>query len=86
MAYLKIRITPGARQDGLAGWQGDVLRLRVRAPPERGRANDAACRLLAESLGLPVSDVTLARGATSRDKLVYVDGLNEEEVRQRLAR
>ncbi len=84
MAYLKVRVTPGARQQRLAGWQGDVLLLRVRAAPERGRANEAACRLLAEKLGLPPGRVVLARGAASRDKLVFVEGLSEDEVRQRL--
>ncbi len=85
MAYIKIRVTPGARQDALTGWRGDVLRLTVRAAPERGKATAAACRLLADSLGLPGSHVVLARGAASREKLVYIDGLGDDEVRRRLS-
>ncbi|MBI2912558.1 MAG: DUF167 domain-containing protein [Chloroflexi bacterium] len=84
MAYLNVRVTPGARADALLGWQGDVLRMSVRAAPERGRANTAVCRLLARQLGVPASNVTLVRGAASRDKLLFVDGLNEDEVRRRL--
>jgi uncharacterized protein YggU (UPF0235/DUF167 family) len=56
----------------------------VTAPPERGKANEAVCRLLAARLGLPASAVTVVRGATSRDKLLQVDGLTEDEVRRRL--
>ena len=84
MAYLKVRVTAGARQDALVGWQGDVLRLRVRAAAERGKANESVRRLLAARLGVPVSNVTLARGAGSRDKLVFIDGLSDDEVRRAL--
>ncbi len=81
MARLKLHLTPGARQEGIGGWQGGALRLRVRARPEKGRANEAALRLLADRLGLPRTALSIIRGATSRDKLVQVDGLSEVELR-----
>ena len=84
MARLKLHLTPGAREDGLAGWQGDSLRVKVRARPEKGLANEAALRLLAGRLKLPRSRLSLQRGATSRDKLIEVEGLSEEELRARL--
>ena len=84
MAYLKVHVTAGAREDALVGWRGDVLRLRVRAAAERGRANEAALKLLAQRLGLAANQLSLARGAASRDKLVFIDGLSEDEVRQAL--
>ncbi len=84
MAYLNVRVTPGARQDGLAGWQGTALKVKVRAAPEKGKANDAVCALVAEALGLPVRSVLVERGHTSRGKLLLVDGLEEEEMLRRL--
>ncbi len=81
MARLKLHLTPGARQEGIGGWQGGALRLRVRARPKKGRANEAALRLLADRLGLPRAALSIIRGATSRDKLVRVDGLSEVELR-----
>ena len=84
MARLKLHLTPGARDDALAGWRGDSLRVRVRARPEKGRANEAALRLLAGYLKLPRSRLVLVRGAASRDKLVEVEGFSEEELRARL--
>ena len=84
MARLKLHVTPGAREDSLAGWRGDSLRVKVRAPPEKGRANEAALRLLARRLNLPRSQLALVRGATSRDKLIEVEGLSEDELRARL--
>jgi len=84
MARLKLHVTPAAREDGLAGWQGDSLRVRVRARPEKGLANEAALRLLAGRLNVPRSRLALVRGATSRDKLIEVEGLSEDELRTRL--
>jgi len=84
MAYLKVRVSPGARDDSISGWQDDALRVTVRAAPERGRANEAVCRLLARALGLPANHVTVARGMTSRTKLLAIDGLSDDEVRAKL--
>ena len=84
MARLKLHVTPGAREDGLAGWQGNSLHVRVRARPEKGLANEAALRLLAGRLNVPRSRLALVRGPTSRDKLVEVEGLSDDELRARL--
>ena len=77
-------MTPGARDAGLTGWHEGTLRLKVHEPAEKGRANAAVARLLAEKLAIPPSHVRLARGGTSREKLFEVDGLAEDEVLRRL--
>ena len=81
MARLKLHVTPGDSEERIAGWQGQSLRLRVRSRPEKGRANEAVIRLLARHLDLPRTSLSIVRGATSRDKLVEVDGLSEEQLR-----
>ena len=85
MAYLNVRVSPGARSDTIVGWMDDVLRVRVKAPPERGKANDALLRLIASTLGLPAAQVTLKRGGGSRNKVRYSDGLTDDEARKRLS-
>ena len=85
MAYLKVRVSPGARNDTVVGWMEDVLRIRVTAPAERGKANDAVLRFIATTLGLPAAQVTLRRGGVSRNKLLYIDGMTDDEVRKRLS-
>jgi len=50
------------------GWRGEALRVSVTAAPEEGKANRAVIGLLATTLGLPASSISLVRGATSRDK------------------
>jgi uncharacterized protein YggU (UPF0235/DUF167 family) len=59
--------------------------VRVAARPERGRANDALLDFLAEVLGVSRSRLTLVAGASSRDKVVQVDGLTRADVERRLA-
>lgn len=69
---IAVRVTPGARSEGL-GMAGGQLLARVRAKPEDGKATEAVRGLIAAALDLPASRVTLLRGATSRDKLFRID-------------
>lgn len=80
-----VRLTPGARRDGLIGWRDDVLWAQVSAPPMKGRANEALVHLLAQGLKVPRGQVRLVSGQRSRQKLVAVEGLTAEEVKRRLA-
>jgi uncharacterized protein YggU (UPF0235/DUF167 family) len=67
------------------GRYGEGWKLRVTAPPERGRANDAALRLVAERLGVDTAAVRLVAGHGSRDKVVELSGIEAAEVERRLA-
>jgi uncharacterized protein len=68
----------------VAGRHGDGWRLRVAAPPEDGRANQAVERLLARTLGVHSRDVRIVRGFAARDKLIEIDGLDELHVERAL--
>jgi uncharacterized protein (TIGR00251 family) len=81
---LRIRVSPGARTTELVGRQGEAWKVRVAAPPERGRANDAVLKLLADRLGVARGELTLVSGASGRDKVVELQGLSAEEVDRRL--
>ncbi len=82
---LPLRVTPKARRPGLTGVHGGALKVAVRAAPDKGRANDAVCRLLADTFGLARRSVTLVSGHTSRNKRVRLAGLAEDRLRARLA-
>jgi uncharacterized protein (TIGR00251 family) len=79
-----VKVVPGAARDEIAGWLGDALKLRVRAAPERGKANAAALALLARVLELPPKSVRIVAGETSARKQVEIAGLSMLEVRERL--
>lgn len=68
---LAVRVTPGARSEAV-GIEEGRLAIKVRAKPSDGAANDAVLKLLAHALDVPVSCLTLLRGATSREKLVRI--------------
>jgi uncharacterized protein (TIGR00251 family) len=70
---LALHVQPGAKSTEIAGVHGDALKLRLAAPPVEGRANDALLRFLADAFGVPLRQVTLVRGAGSRQKLVRID-------------
>jgi uncharacterized protein len=81
---LRLRVSPGARKTQLAGRHGDAWKVRVSAPPEDGRANAAVVDLLAERLGLPRRSVSIVSGLASRDKVVKMDGIDQNELERRL--
>ena len=82
---LSIKVVPGASRSGVAGWLGEVLKLRVSAPPEHGRANAAVEALLIETLGLPRGGARIVAGGASSRKVVEITGMPEAEIRRRLA-
>jgi uncharacterized protein (TIGR00251 family) len=81
---LRLRVAPGARSNGIVGRHGKGWKVRVTAPPEGGKANDALLRLLAERLDLPSESLTLVSGPSSRDKIVELHGIDAVEAERRL--
>lgn len=87
--YINAHVTPKSGRDEVVGFedgpQGDVLKIRITAPPADGKANKAVCKLIAAELGVPKTAVEVVSGASSRYKriAVYADG---QHVGQWLAR
>ena len=81
---IQVRVTPRTSRDEVAGWRDGVLAVRLRAPPVERQANDALRRFLADRLSIPLRDIDLISGATSRIKRLRISGLSLEEVRTRL--
>jgi uncharacterized protein YggU (UPF0235/DUF167 family) len=75
-----VRLTPRAALDRIDGVSDGVLRARVGAPAVEGAANNALVRLIAEELGVAKSAVRIVAGASSRQKLVVVDGVEPEAI------
>jgi uncharacterized protein (TIGR00251 family) len=82
---VRLRVAPGARKTELAGRHGDGWKIRVSAPPEGGRANDAVLDLLAERVGLPRRSLTIVSGRKGRDKVVEMTGIDRDEAERKLA-
>ena len=84
-ATLAVRLQPGARRAGVRGRLSDgTLQLAVTAPPEDGRANRALLALVGELLEVKPRQVRLARGASSRAKVLEIEGLSQDELERRV--
>ena len=84
MAQLNIRVQPRASRNEIGELSEDgVLRVRVTAPPTDGKANEAVVKLLAKHIGIAPSALTITRGGTSRNKVIEVEGLTDDELKQR---
>jgi uncharacterized protein len=72
-ATLAVKVMPKSPKTEIAGELSDgTLKIRVAAPPERGKANAELCAFLAREIGVPVSQVEVISGHTSPRKLVRV--------------
>ena len=58
-ARLALKVVPGSSRDQIVGWLGDALKIKVMAPPEKGRANEAVVAILADRLGVREDDVKI---------------------------
>lgn len=79
-ARLKVKVVPGSSRDEIVGWLGDALKIKVMAPPENGRANEAVVDMLAERLGLPADAVAVASGHSSASKTITINGMDDEAI------
>jgi uncharacterized protein len=84
VATIRVHVIPNAKIDKVVGEHGDAIKVKLRAPAVEGKANAALRRFLAEKLSIPQRAIVLERGERSRDKMIRIDALSEEEVRSRL--
>jgi len=81
---INVQVQPRARRSEIVGRLGDAIKIRLTAPPVDGAANQALVELLAERLGLRLSQVRVVAGHQSRRKQVEVDGLSPGQIEIRL--
>jgi uncharacterized protein len=84
MTTLRVHVVPNAKIDKIVGEHGGAIKIKLRAQAMEGKANAALRCFLAEELNVAQHAIVLERGLTSRNKLIRIDGLNEEDVRRRL--
>lgn len=71
--YLTIHVTAHAKQNKIIRLDATHFRIWVTAAPDKGKANAAVIRVLAEFLDVPQSRITITRGETARTKVAEVD-------------
>jgi uncharacterized protein len=84
MAILQFHVVPNARQNKVLGEHNGAIKIKLRAPAVEGKANAALRSFLAEELKIPERSIALERGQKSREKVIRIEGLSEEDTRRRL--
>jgi uncharacterized protein (TIGR00251 family) len=83
-AKISLRIYPNATRNEVVGFAEGVLKVKVSAPPVKGKANRELIAFLSQVLGVGKGSLTIIKGHTSRNKVIAIDGLSQEEVIRRL--
>ncbi len=83
---LNVRVVPRSSRNQIIGVEGDVLKIKLTAPPVEGAANAALIEFIADWLGVRRSAVSIVSGDKARNKIVRVAGVTIEQVRARLGR
>lgn len=83
--FLHIKVIPSSSKDCIAGWLQDTLKVKVKAPPEKGKANKAVVKVLEKYLDLPKSSINITSGTTSSRKVVNINGIDDKLINKKLA-
>ena len=81
---ITIKVIPKAHRSEIVGWEGDVLKIRLKAVPEKGEANDELIAFLADHFKMSKSQVVIVRGHQSRLKHVKIGKLSLEELKDKI--
>jgi uncharacterized protein (TIGR00251 family) len=84
MGRLNVKVVPGSSRDQIVGWLGDALKIKVMAPPEKGRANEAVVELLSMKLGISTDDIEVVSGHSSPSKVIAIEGMDDEAIKKAL--
>ena len=85
MASLTIKVIPGASRDKISGRLGDAIKVQVSAPAERGKANEAVIKLIADTLGLRANQIQIVKGHAQPRKTVEISGIEQVELDRRVS-
>ena len=77
-----MKVVPGSSRNQIVGWLGDALKIRVMAPPEKGKANEAVVEILAEKLGISTDDIEVESGRSSPSKVIAVTGMDDDAIKK----
>lgn len=82
---LQIKVIPSSSKDAIVGWLEDTLKVKVKAPPEKGKANKAVIKIIEKALALEKGSVTIESGLTSSRKTLEINCNDERRVNKILA-
>ena len=82
--HVLVHVQPSASRNEVVGFEEGVLRIKIAAPPVKGKANRELVDFLSKLLGVSKSSITIEKGLTSRRKVIAIEGLSQAQILQRL--
>jgi len=82
---LKIKVIPSSSKDCIAGWLEDTLKVKVKAPSEKGKANKAIIKTLEKTLDLPKGSIDIISGTTSSRKVIEIISVDDDIINKKLS-
>jgi uncharacterized protein (TIGR00251 family) len=76
---LTVKVVPSSSRDAVAGWLGEALKIKVRAPAEKGQANKAVEKVIANTLGISFRSVSVVRGFTTALNIIEISEISESD-------
>lgn len=73
-----VQVYPNAVRDEVIGIKNGVLRIKISAPPVRGKANKALIDFLSGLWDIKKDSISIIKGHTARNKVISIDGLSQE--------
>jgi len=80
----RAKIVPGSSRTAISGFFNEMLKIKIAAPPEKGKANQCLLEFLARNLGVKKSAISIIAGQTSPVKQVQVLGISAETLLRKL--
>lgn len=82
---LQIKVIPSSSKNCIVGWLENALKIKVKAPADKGKANKAVIKLLEGNLELAKGSISITNGTTSGKKIIEIDGINDDVIHQKLS-
>lgn len=84
-AKISLQVHSSATRNELVGLAEGAWRVKISASPVKGKANRELIAFLSQLLGVSQSTLTIVKGHTTKNKVVAIDGLSQEEIMKRLS-
>lgn len=79
MTKIKVKVNAGSSRNRIAGWRGETLKINIKEPPEKGRANKELIKFLAETLEIDRREIEISHGLVAPEKIITIHGLNNRK-------
>ena len=77
---LNVKVTPNSAKNEVLGLTNGVWRVKIAAPPDKGKANKELIEYFSKRLGVKKSSISIVKGQTSHNKVIAINGLSQSEI------